>query len=144
MLLQTRRDRPEFSTLFCCAVENFPLVPLARKNGRTLFAPTQNQSIFCFVGERRNFCITEIRRHVFIGIAKQKRNSCQSTSSFENQYLSVIRLVAILSSADLDTRAHCRSYNYALKVLTLSSGWLSLYNSVDKCVEVLLELLNTE
>ena len=55
-----------------------------------------------------------------------------------------IRLVAVLSSADLDTRAHCRSYNYALKVLTLSSGWLSLYNSVDKCVEVLLELLNTE
>ena len=67
-----------------------------------------------------------------------------STSPSKIQYLSVIRLVAVLSSADLDTRAHCRSYNYALKVLTLSSGWLSLYNSVDKCVEVLLELLNTE
>ena len=67
-----------------------------------------------------------------------------STSPLKIQYLSVIRLVAVLSSADLDTRAHCRSYNYALKVLTLSSGWLSLYNSVDKCVEVLLELLCAE
>ena len=48
-----------------------------------------------------------------------------STSPSKIQYLSVIRLVAVLSSADLDTRAHCRSYNYALKVLTLAAAGLA-------------------
>ena len=115
----------KYSTLFYCIVE---YLPTSRRNGRTMFAPTHKNNVsVCIVGDgvldvpldgvldvpldgvlyvpllvSRLSCVTRTLS------ANKKRNPRRSASSFDSNILnSGIRLVAVLSCADLDSRTHC-------------------------------------